>query len=340
MDSYLFDYSRYSGFFKKYEISPAGIERLQYSWNEPHRFYHTEKHLSFLIDKIEHSSLSEEEKDKLRLTAFFHDVVYDPTAQDNEERSAEMLREITRHPVTEEVTAMILDTKTHQAQTELSRQFVEWDMAVVAESDFSQLMAWERGVFKEFQFVDYSMYKMGRLALLDEWTRKYPENKHNLQNLMNYLMHYRPRVGVYPGSFNPLHNGHLNILHKAEKVFDKVIISQGINPEKEDHATDITRLNVLKYRQTEKFRGLLTDYLTKKESDCDITVVRGLRNGDDLDYEVNQLRFMEDMKSDIKVIFIRCDKQFEHISSSAIRNLEKIGKGLGHKYVPNGGLDI
>ncbi|MDJ1483717.1 adenylyltransferase/cytidyltransferase family protein [Cytophagaceae bacterium YF14B1] len=338
MSSYLFEYANYSNFFEKYQVSPAGVERLQYSWNEPHRFYHTEKHLSFLIDKIEKSSLSEEEKDKLRLTAFFHDVVYDPTAQDNEERSAEMLKEVTQHPVTEEVVEMILDTKTHKPRTELSRQFVDWDMAIVSDSDFTQLMEWERGVFKEFQFVDYSMYKMGRLALLDEWTRKYPNNSQNLQNLMSYLMHHRPRVGVYPGSFNPLHNGHLNILHKAEKIFDKVIIAQGINPEKDAQETDITQLNVFKYRQTEKFPGLLTDYLSKKESDCDITLVRGLRNGDDLDYEVNQLRFMEDMKPDIKVIFIRCDKQFEHISSSAIRNLEKIGKGLGHKYVPNGGL--
>jgi phosphopantetheine adenylyltransferase len=43
---------------------------------------------------------------------------------------------------------------------------------------------------------------------------------------------------------------------------------------------------------------------------------------------------MEEMKPDLKVVFIRCDKQFEHISSSAIRNLEKINKGLGDKYLP------
>ena len=337
MHSYLFDYSKYQQLFDTYQISSSAVERLQYSWNEPHRFYHTEKHLTFLLARIEQSSLPDPDKDKLRLTAFFHDVVYDPTAHDNEEQSAGLLREITQHPVTEEVAAMILDTKTHKPRTELSRQFVEWDMAVVSESDFTQLLEWEWGVFKEFQFVDYSLYKMGRLALLDEWTRKYPQNSENLRMLMAYLMQHRPQVGVYPGSFNPLHNGHLNILQKAEKIFDKIIVAQGINPDKEDMETDITRLSVLKYRQTEKFPGLLTDYLTKKEKDCDITLVRGLRNGDDLDYEVNQLRFMEDMKPEIKVVFIRCDKQFEHISSSAIRNLEKIEKGLGSKYIPNGG---
>ncbi len=339
MHAYSFDYTGYADFFARYQISPAGVERLQYSWNEPHRYYHTEKHLAFLIDKIEKSPLSETDKDKLRLVAFFHDVVYDPTAHTNEEESAEVLRETTQHEIVTEVADMILDTKTHQPRTELSRQFVEWDMAVVSESDYTQLLEWERGVFKEYQFVDYTLYKMGRLALLDEWARTYPQNSQNLRNLMAYLMQFRPRVGVYPGSFNPLHNGHLNILHKAEKVFDKVIVSQGINPEKDNSETDIARLPVLKYHQTDKFPGLLTDYLTTKEKDCDITLVRGLRNGDDLDYEVNQLRFMEEMKPDIKVVFIRCDKQFEHISSSAIRNLEKIEKGLGNKYVPTGGLN-
>jgi phosphopantetheine adenylyltransferase len=91
---------------------------------------------------------------------------------------------------------------------------------------------------------------------------------------------------------------------------------------------------VLQFRQHEEFAGLLTDYLATKEEHADVTLVRGLRNGDDLDYEVNQLRFMEEMKPDLKVVFIRCDKQFEHISSSAIRNLEKINKGLGDKYLP------
>ncbi|MCU0352570.1 MAG: adenylyltransferase/cytidyltransferase family protein [Cytophagales bacterium] len=337
MRTHTFDYGRFQDLFTRYGISAAGVERLHYSWTEPHRFYHTEQHLSFLVNRIEQGDFRGDDLDKMLLTAFFHDVVYDPTAQDNEEQSAEVLRETTQHAVVAEVTEMILDTKTHRPRTELSRRFVELDMAVVSESDFAGLLEWERAVFKEFQYVDYSLYKMGRLALLDGWRAAYPQNAANLHCLMSYLMHHRPRVGVYAGSFNPLHNGHLNILQKAEQIFDKVVLAQGVNPEKEEALTDITRQRKLKYHQTEKFTGLLTDYLSQKEKECDITLIRGLRNGADLDYEVNQLRFMEEMKPGLKVVFIRCDKQFEHISSSAIRNLEKIEKGLGSKYMPNGG---
>jgi len=53
-------------------------------------------------------------------------------------------------------------------------------------------------------------------------------------------------------------------------------------------------------------------------------LIRGLRNGYDLDYELNQYEFLKQMKSDLKVVFIPCDKEFGHISSSAIRALYKV----------------
>jgi phosphopantetheine adenylyltransferase len=63
-------------------------------------------------------------------------------------------------------------------------------------------------------------------------------------------------------------------------------------------------------------------------------LVRGLRNGNDLDYEDNQLKFMEDFKEDdINVVFFRCDSKFSHVSSSAIRNLESFRKGSSKRYL-------
>ena len=65
----------------------------------------------------------------------------------------------------------------------------------------------------------------------------------------------------------------------------------------------------------------------------DVTVIRGLRNGHDLDYEANQLSFLKEIKPDIKVVYIPCDKKYEHISSSAIRSLEKFDEKLSKQYL-------
>lgn len=149
------------------------------------------------------------------------------------------------------------------------------------------------------------------------------------------------KIAIYPGSFNPFTIGHLNILEKAEAIFGKenVIIAVGRNPQKANPQTaqfeciETIKRN-LPSKKVEGFKEFLTDYVWEKEKEgFDVTIVKGLRNGDDLDYEVNQLRFMEEMKPNIKVIFITCDKQFEHVSSSAYRALEAVRPFSGHKYL-------
>lgn len=331
-------YQKYASLFASFGIKQVDV--IAQHWQASHRFYHTEAHLRFLINEIEKlhtlSSINDQARNILLLAAFFHDIVYEPTANDNEEKSAAMLDKMVnaRYPDAQIVKDIILDTKTHEPQSQLSEVFCALDMYIVENGSFSELQKWEFQIFKEFQMIDYKFYKMGRLKVLREFAERYPKNAHNLQNLIEYVEDYKPRVGIYAGSFNPFHNGHLNILQKAERVFDKVIIAKGVNPEKHNNDKMGEDSSVLKYRQYETFMGLLTDYASSKEQDTDMTIIRGLRNGDDLDYEVNQLRFMEEMKPDIKLIFINCDKQFEHISSSSIRNLERIREGLGKKYLP------
>lgn len=331
-------YQKYAPLFAFFGIKKADV--IARYWQAPHRFYHTETHLKFLLDEIEKlhqlDSINDHARNILLLTAFFHDIVYEPLANDNEEQSAKLLEKMVnaRYPDAQIAQEIIRDTKTHHPQSQLSELFCSLDMYIVESGNFTELLEWERQIFKEYQMIDYKLYKMGRLKVLRDFARRYPKNAHNLQNLIEYIEQHKPKIGIYAGSFNPFHNGHLNILQKAERVFDKVIIAKGVNPEKQQGDKMGENSSVLKYRQYETFTGLLTDYASSKEEDTDMTIVRGLRNGDDLDYEVNQLRFMEEMKPEIKLIFINCDKQFEHISSSSIRNLERIKTGLGQKYLP------
>jgi pantetheine-phosphate adenylyltransferase len=135
----------------------------------------------------------------------------------------------------------------------------------------------------------------------------------------------RYNVGVYAGSFDPIHIGHQSIIEQAEKVFDKVIIAIGQNPEKEPSHSSADYF--FPYHQMVHYQGTLTDTLIRlKTPFSNITLIRGLRNGYDLSYEMNQLKFMRDMDPNIKVVFIPCDPKYEHISSTAIRGLAKIGK--------------
>ncbi|WP_448702995.1 adenylyltransferase/cytidyltransferase family protein [Mucilaginibacter sp. AW1-3] len=302
-----------------------GISRIITRYAEPHRFYHTFTHIEELLNQLEAKQFYD--NDVLFLAAVYHDIVYDPTRNDNEQLSADEFEKdaaIYLKPIDngiiDEVKQVILDTQTHSPATELSAVFCEMDMSVL-KRPFAGLIAYEEQVFKEFQFYDYKAYKAGRLDFL---TKVQSELGIDLQNLIAYVQTREPKIAVYPGSFNPFHKGHLNILEKAEKIFDKVIIARGVNPEKENNTQDALP-GVLRYRQQTEYKSLLTDFVAGLG--YPVTIIRGLRNSTDLQYELNQYRYLQDLTNDgINIVSIFCDREFEHISSTAIRQLKKFDK--------------
>lgn len=147
------------------------------------------------------------------------------------------------------------------------------------------------------------------------------------------------KVGVYAGSFNPFHVGHADIVKQALRVFDEVIVAIGVNTNKELIDREPFPFNhpVLEGVTVDQYGGLFTDYLNGLELNLgetkDFYFIRGLRNGDDLQYEQNQLQFMQEMcRHSIKPVFFICDKKFSHVSSTALRALKKVAPEEYLKY--------
>jgi pantetheine-phosphate adenylyltransferase len=161
-------------------------------WNESHRHYHNLTHLNSLLDKIEErfksGEFDEKMKEKLIITALFHDIVYEPGRDNNEEKSAEFLMEASQDksdPDILEIKNAILETKDHKSSTKLSEVFNHMDMSIVEEG-FEELLEWEKGIYQEFkQFGD--KYKPGRLKFLESLLDKYPTNSGNLVKLIEWV---------------------------------------------------------------------------------------------------------------------------------------------------------
>lgn len=153
-------------------------------------------------------------------------------------------------------------------------------------------------------------------------------------------MNNKQRVGLYPGSFNPFHIGHLDIVKQAANQFEKLIIAKGINPAKKQNkdAYPLPSQFLTTFRHdidvvVDFYDTLLVDYIKKLELEYDVTVVRGLRNGADLEYEQNIVAFLRGMHPQIKIVAFYCDPVYRHISSSALRDIGHFSKSEYKKYV-------
>ena len=148
----------------------------------------------------------------------------------------------------------------------------------------------EKSQFNLFQYLNYSEYKQNRLTFLDK----------QLNSDLNkaFLNQFSPKIALFPGSFNPFHKGHYNVLQKAEQMFDKVIIAFGKNPDKKNKNFNVP--STIKNRQVEYFDELLTDLI--KSLNQDLVIIRGLRNTKDFLYEQKQYRYNQDLMPNIKVI--------------------------------------
>jgi pantetheine-phosphate adenylyltransferase len=135
------------------------------------------------------------------------------------------------------------------------------------------------------------------------------------------------KIAIYPGTFDPITNGHLDILERAMKLFDKVIITIARNSAKQPLFTEKERLAMMKeavrpYKQVEvdSFDGLLVDYAQKKQATA---VVRGLRAISDFEYELQMALMNRRLNHHVVTVFLMPNEKYTYLNSSIVREIAK-----------------
>lgn len=314
------------------------------SFDEYPRVYHSSDHILDLCKKIIADKHPRQTEKLLLYTAIYHDFIYDPKASNNEEESARIfLQDSEFHRLDDEekntIYDIIIGTKGHNTfPNSLARIFYRYDLSGFSGGETNVLRN-EMNIRKEYSWVDWVDYKKGKLKFLNEYRQiSVVQNNPDIAKGIDFLTEYikneeaPTNVAVYAGSFNPFHVGHKNIIEKAEKLFDKVIVAIGHNPEKEVFNEDSELPKFLKYRQVDKYSTSLPEYLKSKA--YNLTIIRGLRDESDFQKELKQLRWLQAIDKGIKVVYIVSDSEYAHISSSDIRNAQGFPdlKELADKY--------
>ena len=141
----------------------------------------------------------------------------------------------------------------------------------------------------------------------------------------------KPRIAVYPGSFDPITNGHLDILKRSKYLFDKIIIAVNDNPSKEFLFTVKERVKLIRKVlkdcpgiEVEGFQGLLVHYAEKKGAGF---IIRGLRALSDFEYEFQMDLMNRKLNSKIETVYLMTNQRYSYLSSSIIKEIVKLGGG-------------
>ncbi|MBN2796011.1 MAG: adenylyltransferase/cytidyltransferase family protein [Clostridia bacterium] len=310
------------GLLTKYHVTFT-LEEIMKTYNHHSRFYHNFEHIRDMLKNIEIDD------DALVIGILFHDIIYDGKIEHHEAESAAFFR---AHCNGEEVFINIVESLIKatayikQELTELEKEIIRVDRSILYKTDINSLLTWEDDIFKEYQHLSINDYKEGRKAFLNYAFEE--TGNHTLLELRDIVVQKVYKIGFYPGSFNPFHIGHYNILQKAEKSFDKVVIGVGINYDKKD--LQKTKLpDVVRNREIVFYSGLITTEIQRLKEHGEVFVVRGLRNAYDLQHEEGLRNVIKDFLPNQEFVYYFCDKEYEHISSSLIRDIMSRGQENG-----------
>jgi pantetheine-phosphate adenylyltransferase len=144
---------------------------------------------------------------------------------------------------------------------------------------------------------------------------------------------------IYPGSFDPVTNGHIDVVERARKLFDEVIVAVAHNDEKQPLFSLEERLDLL--RQTvgkidnvrvAHFEGLLIDFAMREQANA---VIRGLRAVSDFEFEFQMALMNRKLQDSVETIFLMPKEEYTYLSSRLVKEIARLG-GEVAKFVPGG----
>ena len=142
---------------------------------------------------------------------------------------------------------------------------------------------------------------------------------------------------VYPGTFDPIHNGHLDIARKAAELFDELILVVAVNQEKSPLFNDKERVELIKESlydvknvNVDTFNGLVVDFVRSTES---VAIIRGLRHVSDFEFEFQMAMMNFNLNPNIKSLFMMPDEKYIHLNSTVIKDVARLGGDISD-YVP------
>lgn len=145
------------------------------------------------------------------------------------------------------------------------------------------------------------------------------------------------RIAIYPGSFDPLTNGHLDVIQRAAKLFDRVIVAVAMNEGKRPLFTQEERLKLVQEAighlpqvQADQFDGLLVDYVAQQKAGA---IIRGLRAVSDFEFEFQLALMNRKLNESIETIFMMPKDTYSFISSRIVKEICRLGGDVS-SFVP------